>query len=84
MAKTKEEILMNCDNENDKILLLKGFRKIEKKKTEMGKIIGVGIAFTLIGIFGIQFNDWFILSFIPAYLSSIWAMKLNLREIGLI
>ena len=84
MAKTKEEILMNCDNKNDRDLLIKSFKKIEKKKTEMGKIIGVGIAFALIGIFGIQFNNWFIISFIPVSPLMFWAMMLNLKGAGLV
>ena len=82
--KTKEEILMNCDNKNDRDLLIKLFKKIEKRASKINKIMGVATIFTLIGIIGIQFNAYFIFFLMPTFPLMFWAVILNLKGAGLV
>ena len=82
--KTKEEIINECDNEHDKELLIKEFSRWEIIHGKAEKLMWIATLFIVIGILGLFFNDYFILSFIPVFPLMFIAMFYNLKGSGLI
>ena len=81
--KTKEEIISNCTNEHDRKLVIKHLEEYEGRLDKSYILMWIATFFTVIGFVGLQFNDYFILSFIPVFPLMFIAMFYNLKGSGL-
>ena len=84
--KTKEEIISNATNEHDKELMRKDLDRFEKSRSKSDILMMWAVFFTIVGIVGLFFNEWFILSFLPVLLLvyfSLFNTFVNYQEIHL-
>ena len=83
MKTSKEELLSNCTNKHDKKLMEKELDKFEKIQKKAHLLMWITTFFIIIGVVGLQFNDYFILSFIPVFPLMLGAMYYNFKSSGL-
>ncbi len=77
------EILDKATNQHDKELMRKHFEEYDKRMKPIYTLMWIATIFTVIGCFGIQFNEYFILALIPVPFLIVPAMLLNLKGVGL-
>lgn len=67
MKKSYKEIIENATNDHDRKLMIKELDKFDRIYNKSITLMWIATFFTIVGIFGIQFNEYFILSFIPVF-----------------
>lgn len=81
--KTKEEIIANATNDHDRELMRKSLDEFDKIHNQSTTLMWIASFFTVVGMLGMGFNPYFVLSFIPVFPLIAIVMFRNLKSVGL-
>ncbi len=84
MNRKQLQLINNCDNNNDRNLMIDALEKDNKRMRPVYALMWVATILVVMGFVGMQFKDYFVVAFIPAPFLVMTAMGLNFKGVGLI
>jgi len=84
MSKSKEQIISGCSDKHDRDLMTKYFEERDKKRRPITIAMWIATLLAATGIIGIQFNEYFVISFMFVFPFLFYAMFKNFSSVWLI